>query len=181
VRYTYSAMTTTQPEITKADAPLRLTRVAKELVDSSGFLLARLGMRFKAQAIACAEAAGFELYDYSVLAILAEGARETQGTIADALTLDPSRLVALLDRLEQRELIVRQRDPLDRRRHVVSITAKGKHELGRIREQIKRFENAFLAPLDAADRKALHELLLRLAEHNDPRCVFGPEPESKSA
>ena len=66
-------------------------RVARELADSSGFLLARLGMGFKARAIAAAELAGFELYDYSVLAILAEGDRETQATIADALTLDPSR------------------------------------------------------------------------------------------
>jgi DNA-binding MarR family transcriptional regulator len=171
---------TAQPGI--AEAPLALNRVAKELVASSGFLLARLGLRFKGKAIACAEAAGFELYDYSVLAILAEGSRETQGTIADALTLDPSRMVALLDRLEQRELIVRQRDPLDRRRHVVSITSTGKRELARIREQIKRQEDEFLSPLDAADRKTLHELLLRLAEHNDPRCAFGastptlPEP-----
>lgn len=179
MRYTYSAMTSTaQPEIT--EAPLALNRVAQELVASSGFLLARLGLRFKGKAIACAEAAGFELYDYSVLALLAEGSRETQGTIADALSLDPSRLVAQLDRLEQRTLIVRQRDPLDRRRHVVSITAAGKREHSRLRELIKRIEDEFLAPLDAAHRKTLHELLLRLAEHNDPRCAFGAVPK-KSA
>src|SRR5215471_10748297 len=86
-------------------------RVAKELSASSGFLLARLGIGFKAKAIARAEEAGFELYDYSVLAILAEGDRETQATIADALNVDPSRLVALLDSLEHRGLVVRQRDP----------------------------------------------------------------------
>ena len=112
---------------TAADPLARpIHRVARELADSSGFLLARLGMGFKARAIATVEQAGFELYDYSVLAILAEGDRETQATIADALTLDPSRLVALLDSLEQRDLIMRQRDPQDRRRHVVSITATGR-------------------------------------------------------
>ena len=121
-------------------------RVAKELVASSGFLLARLGFGFKAKAIAKFEQAGFEIYDYSVLAILAEGARETQATIADALALDPSRLVALLDSLEERGLIVRQRDPQDRRRHLVSITAAGKRQLSRLRGMIKELEEAFFAP-----------------------------------
>jgi DNA-binding MarR family transcriptional regulator len=177
VRYTYSGMAS--PAHT--EAPIRpLHRVAKELVASNGFLLARLGLLFKGKAIAQAEAAGFELYDYSLLAILAEGARQTQSTIADSLTLDPSRLVALLDKLEARELIVRQRDPLDRRRHVVSITATGKRELARLRELIKRLEDGYLAPLDAAERKQLHELLMRLAEHNDPRCAFGSPAEPKS-
>jgi DNA-binding MarR family transcriptional regulator len=162
--------------LSSTDHPIRpIHRVAKELVASSGFLLARLGLGFKAKAIATMEEAGYELYDYSVLAILAEGVRETQGTIADALTVDPSRLVALLDRLEERSLIVRQRDPLDRRRHVVSITPAGKRELGRLRELIRKLEDEFLATLDADDRKALHGLLLRLAEANDPRCAFKPE------
>src|SRR5579871_2725760 len=95
-----------------------VARVAKELSESSAFLLARLGMDVKAKAIARVEDAGYEFYDYSVLAILAEGDRETQSAIADALGLDPSRLVALLDSLEKRGLVMRQRDPHDRRRHV---------------------------------------------------------------
>ncbi len=152
-----------------------LQRVARELAASSGFLLARLGVGFKAKAIARAEEAGFELYDYSVLAILAEGDRETQATIADALGVDPSRLVALLDSLADRALIVRQRDPHDRRRHVVSITSAGKRELTRLREIVKRLEDEFFAPLDPESRKAFHELLLRLAAQNDPRCAFSTD------
>jgi DNA-binding MarR family transcriptional regulator len=149
-----------------------INRVAKELLANSGFLVARLGFGFKAKAIARLEQAGFELYDHSVLAILAEGSRETQATIADALTLDPSRLVALLDSLEQRGLVERQRDPQDRRRHVVSITPAGERQLARLREMTKQLEDEFLAPLDPDSRKTLHDLLLRLAEHNDPRCAF---------
>jgi DNA-binding MarR family transcriptional regulator len=129
-------------------------------------------MGFKTKAIARSEAAGFELYDYSVLAILAEGVRETQGTIAATLGVDPSRLVALLDSLEERELVMRQRDPLDRRRHVVSITPEGKRELARIRRVVKQLEDEFFAPFDDETRAAFHELLLRLAEKNDPSCVF---------
>ena len=147
-------------------------RVAKELVASNGFLLARLGLGFKGKAIAAFEKAGFELYDYGVLALLAEGACQTQATIADAVTVDPSRLVALLDSLEQRGLIVRQRDTQDRRRHLVSITSDGKRELARLRGIIKGLEEEYFAPLDEESRKTLHELLLRLASAHDPRCAF---------
>jgi len=155
-------------------------RVAKELAASSGFLLARMGLGFKARAIARLERDGFELYDYSVLALLAEGVRERQSTMADALALDPSRLVALLDSLERRGLIVRQRDPDDRRRHVVRITDDGERALERLRQTSRELEDEFFAPLDAESRKTFHELLLRLAVHNDPGAAFAP-PESHSA
>jgi len=150
-------------------------RVAKELMKSNGFLLARLGMNFKLKTIDAFEQEGFELYDFSVLALLAEGSLETQAGIADALNLDPSRLVSLLDSLERRGLVARQRDPQDRRRHVVSITELGKTALGRLRALTKRLENEFFGPLDADERLALRELLQRLACHNDPRCASAME------
>ena len=161
-------MTTLSPE-----TPLKpVQRVAKELVASSGFLLARLGMNFKSKALARIEQEGFDAHHYSVLAILAEGARETQATIADALSLDPSRLVALLDSLEERGLIARQRDPHDRRRHVVSITPAGKRQLQRLRSISKQLEDEFFAPLSPEHRRAFHNLLVQLAMQNDPLCTF---------
>jgi DNA-binding MarR family transcriptional regulator len=139
-------------------------------LQSDGFLLAKLGIAFKAQALEALEAAGFDPYDYSVLALLAEGAREAQSTIADSLTLDPSRVVALLDSLEERGLIARHRDVHDRRRHVVSITPTGKKQLVRLRAIARRAEDEFLAPLDAESRAIFHDQLSRLAAHHDPRC-----------
>src|SRR5256886_3716232 len=160
-------MTSTTTEIQNTPIP---ARVAKELIRSSGFLLARLGLGFKSKVIAKLEEAGFETYDYGVLALLAEGARVTQANIADALALDPSRLVALLDSLEERALITRQRDPQDRRRHVVTITTKAERELAQLREIVTEFEDEFLAPLDPAARRTLHELLQRLACAPHPAC-----------
>ncbi len=161
------------------ETPARpIHRVAKELVASSGFLLARLGLAFKTKALARIDHEGFNAHHYSLLAILAEGARETQATIADALALDPSRLVALLDSLEERDLITRQRDPNDRRRHVVSITASGTRQLQRLRSIAQQVEDEFFAPLDLADRQTFHHLLLQLASAHDPRCGFTPTVSS---
>ena len=164
----------------KPKAPDRpVSRVAKELVASSGFLMARLGMAFKARALERIDAEGYEANHYSVLAILGEGARETQATIASALDLDPSRLVAVLDSLENRGLVSRQRDPQDRRRHVVSITADGKRELQRLRAIAKELEDEFFGTLAREDRDTLHRLLSELACAHDPRCAFAPTVSSK--
>ncbi len=144
--------------------------IARELADSTVYLLVSLAVGCKALAVARVADAGFELYDYSVLALLSEGARATQAAIADALMVDPSRLVALLDSLEERGMIVRQRDPQDRRRHVVSITAQGTTELAKMRRIVHAMEDEFFSPLTADERSALHRMLVTLAAEHDPRC-----------
>jgi MarR family transcriptional regulator, lower aerobic nicotinate degradation pathway regulator len=158
------------PIVEHSGAPLALP---DELLAKSGFLMVRLGMTFKARAIQQLEAAGFSQYHYSVLAVLGEQSRKAQASIADALGVDPSQLVGILDGLEARELISRQRDLDDRRRHVVSLTAEGRRQLVRLRRTIDRLEDELLAPLDAHSRKTLHTLLLRLAGYHDPLCCDG--------
>jgi MarR family transcriptional regulator, lower aerobic nicotinate degradation pathway regulator len=162
-------MDTALPVPEAPELPPPPTALPAELLASTVFLLARLGFAIKARAIEEFERAGFNMYQYSVLAMLSEKPREAQATIADALQLDRSQLVGILDVLEERSLIERRRDPADRRRHTVSLTPDGKRQLVRLRAIVKRLEESFLAPLDEASRTALHEALLRVACNYDCR------------
>jgi MarR family transcriptional regulator, lower aerobic nicotinate degradation pathway regulator len=141
----------------------------EELLASPGFLLARVGGGMKMRVLDELEQAGCPGFQYGVLALLREGPAQTQARIADVLGVDRSQLVGELDELEASGLIKRMRDPLDRRRHMVEITAKGKKELVKLRGAVRRIEDEYLAPLDPGARKQLHDLLLRIAEGHDAR------------
>jgi MarR family transcriptional regulator, lower aerobic nicotinate degradation pathway regulator len=140
-----------------------------ELVSSPVILVGRLGHEIKRRAVEELEAAGSSLYDYSVLALLADRPCAAQAAIADTLGLDRSQLVGLLDSLEERGLLERRRDPSDRRRHMVTLTAAGESQLDDLRQLVKHIEDEFLAPLDPASRQLLHALLLQIARHHDAR------------
>ena len=142
---------------------------SKEMLASSGYLLKRLGFEIKGRAYAALEATDFTPQHHAILSLLDERACGAQGGIADALGYDRSQLVGLLDELETKGLVERKRDPDDRRRHVVKLTAEGKEALSELRAISKAIDRDFFAPLDAVERKALHALLFRLASHHDPR------------
>jgi DNA-binding MarR family transcriptional regulator len=158
----------TPTEIAQLDTPLKPC-LPKELVSSTAFLLARVGITVKMRMLEELEQAGCGVYDYGVLAVLGEGAQKTQAAIADALGVDRSQLVHVLDALEENGLVERKRDPNDRRRHAVSMTAEGKRQLVKLRSAVREIERSFLDPLDEETREALHGTLLRLACNFDPR------------
>jgi DNA-binding MarR family transcriptional regulator len=150
--------------------PLEFIGPPRALLQSTTFLLKLLGAAVKERSLAAFEASAHNPQHYAVLSLLDEGKRDTQAAIADALGYDRSHLVGLLDELESKNLVERRRDPGDRRRHVVSLTPAGKKALGELRAIAKRVEAEFLAPLDTAERQALHGLLLELVAYHDPRC-----------
>jgi DNA-binding MarR family transcriptional regulator len=164
--------------ITSPD-PKPTTRVLpplpEELVSSTTFLLKRLGFAAKDRSLAGYEGEGVHPYHFAIMLALDEGSHDTQGAIADALGYDRGQLVGLLDELEEKGLVERRRDPSDRRRHLVQLTADGKRALRRLRTIARQLEDDFLSPLSESERAELHALLLRLAEKHEPRCAPLPQ------
>jgi DNA-binding MarR family transcriptional regulator len=77
--------------------------------------------------------------------------------------------VGLLNDLEADGLIVRKRDPEDRRRHIVEVSAKGSARLEAAKKTAAAAEEELLAGLDA-DQRA--ELLVLLAQVADSSGIF---------
>ena len=63
---------------------------------------------------------------FSALALIAANPGCSQNQLAQGLGMDKSAVVAIIDELETRGLASRVRQPLDRRRHALKLTAKGK-------------------------------------------------------
>lgn len=95
--------------------------------DDLGFLLARASaVMVKASNEALAPL-GLKVRAYSVLAVVCdESDGVTQRKLADDVGLDPSQIVALVDALEGRELVLRTADPNDRRNKLVIATRRGR-------------------------------------------------------
>ena len=116
-------------------------------------------MTAKERSFAAYSEAGLHPYHHAILAVLDEGSLATQGAIADTLGYDKGQLVGLLDELENAGLIERRRDPTDRRRQLVRMTASGRKTLERLRRLSGRLESEFLAALSDEERAQLHTLL----------------------
>jgi DNA-binding MarR family transcriptional regulator len=93
------------------------------------------------------------------LTLLSERGPMTQHAVGAALSLDPSNVVGLLNELEERGLITRRRDPADRRRHIVEVSAAGADELGQTYAQLGLVEDGLFSMLSPGQRATLHDLL----------------------
>lgn len=100
---------------------------------------------------------------YSVLELLQCGPR-SQRDLASELQLDPSRIVALVDRLESGGLVERRPHPDDRRVRQVRTTPAGRAAYEAARTANEATLDEALRALSPAERETLTGLLERIVE-----------------
>ena len=86
----------------------------------------------------------------------------TQGRLAEAVRLDRSTMVGVVDSLEERGLIERRRGT-DRRTNGLWLTRAGRAAAARLGRRIELHERRVASRLSAAERAQLLELLAKLA------------------
>lgn len=137
------------------------------LLARPAYVLSLLGRAARAGSIAAV--GDLRLGHVAVLAALEDFGPQAQRTLGARLRQDPSDVVGLLDDLQARGLITRERDPDDRRRHRVAVTAAGRRALKAAERRLDRAEDELLGSLSARERATLHRLAAKALAGVDPR------------
>ena len=151
-----------------SEAPSPPVGVIEERRSSPGLLLALLGQDAMRRLRDAHTAHDLMPRQFQLLGLLADHGPMGQRDLGQAMTTDPSILVTLLNPLEADGFVTRSRDSADRRRHVVTLTAKGKRKLDRAAEAQRQAEDTIFAGLSSEQRAQLRDLLIALRDSRDP-------------
>jgi DNA-binding MarR family transcriptional regulator len=102
---------------------------------------------------------GFRRHHFAVMTALAEDGAASQAELGRRVWLDRSDLHAVLNELERDGLVARKQDASDRRRNLVELTPAGVRTLKRLDARVDAAQEAFVAPLNADERRELMRLL----------------------
>lgn len=128
----------------------------------TGYLFGRASQQCRAHFNALVEPLGIQGRHFGLLAVLGEGVPLSQVDLGDRLGIDRNTIVLLLDDLQSLGLVIRDRDPRDRRAHLVTLTEKGRDVLEKSTGMARRTNEEVLSPLSPEERDQLHRLLSRL-------------------
>jgi DNA-binding MarR family transcriptional regulator len=156
------------PATTPATAPAGLL---EERRSSPGLLLALLGHHAMRRLREVHTRHELSPRQFQLLGLLHDGGPLGQRELGQSMEIDPSILVTLLNPLEAEGLLSRRRDPLDRRRHLVTLTGRGERRLAAAARAQREAEDELFAGLDERQREELRVLLTALKDSLSGDCA----------
>src|SRR5215211_3955880 len=126
--------------------------VIEERATSEGLLLALLGQHAMRRLRAAHIEHDLSPRQFHLLGLLHDRGSMTQRELGTLMDIDPSMLVTLLNPLEAAGSLSRDRDPADRRRHVVTLTPAGADHLDRAAQAQRDAEDELFVSLTDAQR-----------------------------
>jgi DNA-binding MarR family transcriptional regulator len=99
---------------------------------------------------------------FGMLQVIAANPGLAQSRLAEAMEVDRSTIVKVVDQLEGRGLIIRKPSPTDKRSYCLQLTNQGRAALRRMETLVLRHEAEVTKALSADERQLLIGLLTRL-------------------
>ena len=129
--------------------------------DMPGHLARRFQQIAVAVFLAEVEAAGFDLtpVQYAALAAIAANPSIDQITLAGLIAYDRTTITGVIDRLEQKGLVVRQASARDRRSRELLITDEGRRTLDAITPAVEAAQRLMVRGLSDAEARELVRLM----------------------
>ncbi|MFL1382385.1 MULTISPECIES: MarR family winged helix-turn-helix transcriptional regulator [unclassified Nocardiopsis] len=143
--------------------------VPTDMSGFAGYLLYRLGLDTARTLEETLAPTGLRPREVRVLGLLS-GEPQAQNELCRITGLDRTTMVAVVDRLEKLGLAARHRDPADRRRQAVTRTEEGVEAFDEAAGLLLVAEDAYLDPLDVAQREQLRDLLRTLYDSRRIDC-----------
>jgi len=131
---------------------------------STAFLLAQVGAHAASRFGARLGKLHLERPHAGILRIIGISPGLTQQALGQQLGILPSRLVALLDELQEKGYVERRSDPGDRRSYALHLTDGGRRVLEQIGQIARDHDDEICAALNPSERQQLHTLLRRITE-----------------
>ena len=100
---------------------------------------------------------------FGVLVVIDANPGLSQTQLGNALGIDRSTVVAVIDRLESRGLVAHQPSPHDRRSHALHLSDSGHATLRRVTDRVRAHEREIARHLSADEQARLVDLLGRVA------------------
>lgn len=158
-------MTDRRPDPRPSAAATPAAEVTDELLRQfAGYNMKRVYMKVRADMTATLAPTRLRVATFSALAVILENPDITQTQLAQALKVERSGVVVLVDELENAELIARHRVKGDRRSYALRATLKGRRAWAKAEALVHAHEARLFAALDAPDRARLREMLNAIDE-----------------
>jgi DNA-binding MarR family transcriptional regulator len=125
-------------------------------------LISGVARRYRGSFVGCADQLGLGAGEAQALWLLSAGGEATTGELARRLGVDPANASTLLSKLGRRGLIRRKPASHDRRKRIVSLTAKGR-QANRALTRCMEQSPAGFAELSTSELVTFRDLLRRVA------------------
>lgn len=129
---------------------------------SVGFLISQLGFFCSKGFMDALAPAGIDPREFLLMRFVAASEGQSQQALAERLAVPASRMVALVDHLEEAGLVERRPDPTDRRVRGLHLTRTGRGVLERAGKIAIEHETRICAGINREEREQLIDLLQKL-------------------